>query len=188
MTTNLLDQVVLVDETDHPIGTMDKVAAHRGQAKLHRAISVYVFNDQGEVLIQQRSAEKIVGAGQWANTCCGNVRPGESYLECAQRRLKEELGFGGIELKPVYKFIYHVQCNTEFSEREMDQVYVGMYNGQPKINAHEVMSTQWVTWSELLQQVERGAGEFAPWFKLMLNDEVLVASIKEGKEYVKRTR
>src|SRR3989344_6441635 len=122
----MLDQVILVDEADNQIGTMDKVAAHRGQGRLHRAISVFLFNDQGQLLIQQRSQEKITAQGQWGNTCCGNVRPGESYQECAYRRLREELGIAeGVTLAPVRKFSYFARCGEEFSEREIDQVFVG---------------------------------------------------------------
>ena len=88
----VLDQVTLVDEHDHQIGVMDKVEAHRGDGKRHRASSVFLFNKNGELLIQQRSKKKIVGALQWGNTCCGNVRPGESCEECALRRLREGLG------------------------------------------------------------------------------------------------
>lgn len=171
---NLLDQVILVNEADHPIGAMDKIAAHRGDAVLHRAVSVYLFDEAGRLLIQQRSQQKIVGAGLWANTCCGNVRPGESYLECAERRLREELGITGVALSAVYKFMYHVRCNDEFSEREMDQVFVGKVlfdELSMSANPSEVSATQWVALADLAAALK--PEEVAPWFAIMNRDKQL---------------
>ena len=177
-----LDQVILVTEDDQPIGSMDKVEAHRGQGKLHRAISVYLFRkdsqnlEQLQLLVQQRSAKKIVGAGQWANTVCGNVRPEESYQECALRRLKEELGITTAQIKPLYKFRYQVACNDEFSENEIDQVFIGWYDGKIDPNLDEVQTTDWVDWPEILD--ERKGQHYldkilAPWFLIMLEDKQL---------------
>ncbi len=166
------DLVVLVDENDAIIGQMDKIEAHRGNARLHRAISVFLFRKSGkkaELLIQQRSAKKIVGAGQWANTCCGNVRPGESYEECAHRRLRDELGIEKVQLCPITKFIYQVKCNKEFSEHEMDQVFVGWYEGVVRPNADEVQNVEWVEWDDnqegFLQRLSEKS--LAPWFEVV---------------------
>ncbi|HYD34905.1 MAG TPA: isopentenyl-diphosphate Delta-isomerase [Vitreimonas sp.] len=178
------DEVILVNELDQEIGTMDKVEAHRGEGKLHRAISVYLFRERSdssgpELLIQQRSAQKIVGAGQWANTCCGNVRPGESYEDCAVRRLSEELGITGVELQPLYKFHYHVRCNDEFSEREIDQVFIGFYDEQPQPNPDEVATTDWVNWEKITNKKQRSqlGKDIAPWFAIMLDDQKLIDSL-----------
>jgi isopentenyl-diphosphate delta-isomerase len=156
-----VDQVILVDEQDTPIGVMDKIDAHRGEGVLHRAISVYLFNKKGELLLQQRSGKKIVGAGQWANTCCGNVRPNESYKECAVRRLREELGITEVKIEPIYKFQYFVRCNEEFSEREIDQVFVGKYQGEVEPNPEEVRKVKWVEFKPALLKQQF---ELAPWF------------------------
>lgn len=164
------DQVILVNELDEPVGVMDKIEAHRGLAKLHRAVSVFLFNHKQEVLLQQRSAKKIVGAGQWANTCCGNVRPGESYEECAHRRLREELGISNVTLIPIQKFSYFAKCNEEFSEREMDQVFVGYYSGQMVPNPDEVSASAWVGWTDFLAEVtgdKKEARNLAPWLSEM---------------------
>lgn len=157
-----LDQVVLVDKQDREIGVMDKIEAHRGVGKLHRAISVFLFDSSGKLLVQQRSAEKIVGAGEWANTCCGNVRPKESYLECAQRRLREELGIRDVILKEITKFTYHTRCNDEFSEHEVDMVFGGRYDGEMSPNPEEVQSIKWITHESILKQAP-----LAPWVKIM---------------------
>ncbi len=169
----MLDKVLIVNAMDEIIGQMDKIEAHRGEGVLHRAISVLLFrtiNGQQELLIQQRSDKKIVGAGQWANTCCGNVRPGESYEECAQRRLKEELGIENVELQPHCKFEYQVRCNAEFSEHEIDQVFVGWFDGNILPNPDEVKAIEWLRWNKEnpMQVLQfRKQAEWAPWFEIV---------------------
>ncbi len=175
-----LDQVILVDELDHELGVMDKIEAHRGTGKLHRAISVFLFNVEGELLIQQRSSKKIVGAGQWANTCCGNVRPGETYLECASRRLREELGIDGrgevpLALNVVTKFQYQVKCNEEFGEYELDTVFAGRYDGAIQPNPEEVNAIKWIDLQELLNQ-----DPLALWVRIMGDRGILR---KVGEKY-----
>lgn len=163
-----LDQVILVDPEDREIGVMDKVEAHRGKGKLHRASSVFLFNKKGELLVQQRSEHKLVGALQWANTCCGNVRPGEMYRDCAVRRLREELGIEGVVLSAVAKFEYQVKCNEDFSEYEMDTVFVGHYDGEVRPNPGEVRTYQWIEWDDLLEQKP-----IVPWIPLMKEKRIL---------------
>lgn len=182
-----LDQVILVDENDQEIGTMDKLDAHRGDGQLHRAISVYLFRKapdgtSPEVLVQRRSATKIVGAGQWGNTVCGNVRPGETYEDCALRRLREELGIEDARIEPIHKFRYQVRCNDEFSENEIDQVFWGYYNGEPAPNPEEVSDYAWAKWNNLLEASTTGYVddlEIVPWLKIMLNDKVLIKRLNE---------
>ena len=191
------DTVTLVTQEDTVLGSMDKMEAHRGEGKLHRAISVFLFrkNTHGktELLIQQRSATKIVGAGLWANTVCGNVRYGESYTGCAVRRLKEELGinFESQNLVEAHIFTYQVKCNAEFSEHEIDHVFYG--NGSavvPDLNPEEVSQTRWIEWDYLIEKWEKFQGEhsplgrledmtLAPWFVIMLEDSDLLLKLSE---------
>ncbi len=182
-----MDRVTLVNFHDRKIGEMDKVEAHRGKGKLHRAVSVFLFNAKGELLLQQRSEQKIVGARQWANTCCGNVRPSETRRQCAQRRLKEELGIEDVSLKPVYKYHYQVDCNEQYGECEIDQILVGRFSGDPISNTGEVTSWSWEAWSQLKDMVTHDRQEkFAPWFKIMMkNNEIIKAIEKERKRYVR---
>jgi isopentenyl-diphosphate delta-isomerase len=181
------DLVTLVNQQDQVIGEMDKVEAHRGDGKLHRAISVFLFrerNGKKELLIQQRSLKKIVGANQWANTCCGNVRPTENYADCAHRRLREELGISGVLLEETHKLQYQVRCNDEFSENEIDQVYVGPFNGASELNPDEVQAVAWVSWEQIVQSEwrERQNYDFAPWFKIMLQKPDLIKAIADRIE------
>lgn len=191
------DQVTLVNEQDEVIGALDKIEAHRGEGKLHRAISVFLFrkNSQSgevELLVQQRSDKKIVGAVQWANAVCGNVWPGESYEECALRRLKFELGIESdagekgvgeqvLEIQPVHKFQYHVQCNEEFSENEIDQVFAGWFDGSMKLNPDEVRETAWVSWKALENPLSREQLEksWVPWFEIMMSNQDIINEINE---------
>src|SRR5579859_6686265 len=149
--------VVLVNEHDEVIGEMDKFAAHRHPAKLHRAISVWLVNSQGQVLLQQRSAEKIVGAGWWGNTVCGNVWPRESYEACARRRLEVELGIvKGYELSKLFTFHYQAYANEMYGEHEIDTVFSGVYDGEVKPNPAEASAFVWIDIAELKEK-------FAKW-------------------------
>ncbi|MEP7167339.1 MAG: isopentenyl-diphosphate Delta-isomerase [Candidatus Woesebacteria bacterium] len=168
-----MDQVILVDADDKEIGVMDKVEAHRGTGKLHRATSVFLFNKKGELLVQQRSSKKITCQLMWANTCCGNLRPGETYRECAHRRLQEELGIFGVKLEEVVKFLYQTPCDDEFSEYEMDTVYMGYYDGQVRPNPDEVSGYKWIEWNDLMLQ-----NSLVPWVKIMKQKEI-IKKIKE---------
>lgn len=164
-----LDQVQLVDEHDAPIGVMDKLEAHRGDGKRHRAISVFLFNAQGELLIQKRSSKKIVGALQWANTCCGNVWPGETREACAQRRLSFELGIINVKIVPLYTFEYHLKINEGFSEWEIDEVFVGRFDSVCTPNPDEVADWRWISKEKLDEEIEKNTNHFAPWFLIMMD-------------------
>ncbi|MEX0896310.1 MAG: isopentenyl-diphosphate Delta-isomerase [Patescibacteria group bacterium] len=181
------DLVTLVNEQDEVIGQMDKLEAHRDGGKLHRAISIFLFrtNEAGvlELLIQQRSDQKIVGARQWANTACGNVWPGESYKQCAQRRLWVELGVGDdqLVLTDVHHFQYQVRCNEQFGENELDHVFVGQFDGSCQPNSQEVSEIAWVAWSEVVNQDWRRQSQYdwAPWFEIMTSSEQLVQTVSQ---------
>lgn len=166
------DQVVLVNNKDERIGVMDKIEAHKGNARLHRAISVFLVNTRGELLIQKRSIHKIVGAHLWANTACGNVWPNESRQACVRRRLRVELGITIPKtLHELFLFEYHVRCNAEYSEWEMDHVFFGMYEGFIDVNPQEVEHIKWVAEDELLEDIRQHTEEYAPWFLMMMKDQ-----------------
>jgi len=183
---NPLDQVILVDSFDQQTGVMDKIEAHRGDGQRHRASSVFLFNEDGELLIQKRSQEKIVGAGQWANTCCGNVRPHETYQECALRRLREELGINDVKLRSLHKFEYHTKCSEEFSEFEIDTVFFGEYIGEVNANSDEVAEYKWVDTEKLLEEIANdkknsinlSKQEYVPWFHILTQQKPVAALLQ----------
>lgn len=184
----LARKVVLVDENDRVLGEEGLIQAHQGGGLLHRASSVFLFRknaDQIELLFQQRSPQKILAAGQWANTVCGNLKPGETYLECAIRRLEEEVGVKNVPLTELVKYRYQVECDGGFSENEMDMIYAGWYDGPVLPNKDEVAQTQWVEWEKAKNFVDLFKEPFAPWVKLMLLEPTILKPISnflEGKK------
>lgn len=149
--------VTLVDRHGKTLGSADLYEAHRHPAQLHKAVSVWLIRDVGakrQVLFQKRSTTKIVGANQWGNGICGNVRPNEDYLACAERRLNEEIGIKVDKLWPIYRFEYQVFSNEEYGEHELDQVYVANYDGEFLLNPDEVQEVVWVDLDELFEQVK----------------------------------
>ncbi|PHO01659.1 isopentenyl-diphosphate delta-isomerase, partial [Rhodobacteraceae bacterium 4F10] len=122
------EQVILVDQQDNPIGLMEKIEAHE-KALLHRAFSVFVFNDKNELMLQQRAAEKYHSPLLWTNTCCSHQRDGESNIEAGKRRLQEEMGFS-CELEEVFSFIYKAPFDNGLTEHEYDHVMIGRFNDE----------------------------------------------------------
>ncbi|GIK84467.1 MAG: hypothetical protein BroJett025_10890 [Patescibacteria group bacterium] len=148
------DEVSLCSFDGTVVGRADKYIAHKYPSQMHLAISVWLFNSKGQTLLQKRSKKKIVGADWWANSVCGNVWPTETYFDCAVRRLKVELGIvNGVQLIPVYKFGYKAYGNAEYGEHELDQVYIGLYEGVVQPNPEEVSEYQWVEFEKLFAQI-----------------------------------
>src|SRR5690606_20291988 len=162
------ENVVLITEQDTPIGVMEKQEAHVA-GLLHRAFSVFVFNDKGELLIQQRAFEKYHTPGKWTNTCCSHPRNGESYEEGVMRRLQEEMGFI-CPLEYQFNFIYKADVGEGLTEHELDYVFKGIYNENPIINPDEVASFKWIDFEELQQDVKNHPDDYTPWFKIILKE------------------
>jgi len=160
---SLNNYVILVNQKDQPIGIQEKIQAHLGSAQLHRAISVQIFNSQKELLIQQRSKHKRLFPLLWANTVCTDIRPYESYLQAAQRRLKEEFGLTA-NLEPQFKFYYTASSGSQVAEKEIDQVFFGSTDDQPKPDPKEIQAWQYLS----LKQLKTASLNYAPWFKLIL--------------------
>jgi isopentenyl-diphosphate delta-isomerase len=183
MQSKISDQVIIVNDADQQIGVMDKVEAHRGEGVLHRASSVFLQNNKGEWLIQKRSQNKFTCPGWWANTCCGNLQPGESYEECAVRRLKQELGIEKVQLHFVDKFMYFARCDEEFCEREIDSVYRGVYEGPVIPNPVEVEAYRWISSQDLLQELEQDETsvnkKFVPWLKIIIKEKKLISEFAQ---------
>jgi len=169
-----MEHVILVDERDDAIGTMEKIEAHE-KGLLHRAFSILLFNSKGEVLLQKRSRKKYHSGGLWTNTCCSHPQPNEQIEEATRRKLKQEMG---IEAKTefAYKFIYKTNLDKNLIEHEYDHVYTGIFDGQPIINNDEVEDWKFVDVKTLQQDVERNPSEYTHWFKLILKHEALKLS------------
>ncbi len=159
------EQVILVNENDEQIGLMPKQEAHE-KAVLHRAFSVFIFNDSNELMLQQRALEKYHSPGLWTNTCCSHQRNGEGNVIAGQRRLQEEMGFIS-DLKETTSFIYKAPFDNGLTEYEYDHILVGNYNGIPKINPIEVASWKWMKLDAIVQDIEQNPSNYTAWFKII---------------------
>ena len=159
------EQVILVNEKDEQIGLMPKMEAHE-KALLHRAFSVFVFNDKNQLMIQQRAKGKYHSPGLWTNTCCSHQREGESNIEAGKRRLQEEMGFT-TELKDTISFIYKAPFDNGLTEHEFDHILVGRYNDEPDFNREEVSDYKWVSLQELKLDMKQNPQVYTEWFKII---------------------
>lgn len=164
---NMEEQVVLVDEKDNPIGLMPKMEAHE-KAVLHRAFSVFVFNKQGALMLQQRAASKYHSPLLWTNTCCSHQRDGETNLEAGKRRLQEEMGFV-TELKEIFSFVYKAPFDNGLTEHELDHVMVGYYDEAPEINIEEVEAYKWMPLEDVKNDIEKNPQYYTEWFKIIFD-------------------
>lgn len=158
-------KVILVNEKDYQIGLEDKMAAHQNGAKLHRAISIFVFNSKGETMLQQRAMGKYHSQGKWSNTCCSHPMPNESVSDAAHRRLKEEMGFD-CEMQEAFNFIYKADVGNGLTEHEYDHVLFGSYDGEPKLNKNEAMGFKWISLDRLEKDIKISPDEFTPWLRI----------------------
>ena len=162
------EQVILVDEQDNQIGLMPKMEAHE-KAVLHRAFSVFTFNDKGELLLQQRAADKYHSPLLWTNTCCSHQRNGETSLDAGKRRLQEEMGFT-CELEEVFWFVYKAPFDNGLTEHELDHVMIGSYNENPIINKEEVEAYKWMTLEDVKSEMEQQPEIYTEWFKIIFKE------------------
>mgnify|MGYP001145263494 FL=1 len=165
------ENVILVDEQDNQLGLMPKMQAHE-KAVLHRAFSVFIFNDKGELMLQQRAAHKYHSPLLWTNTCCSHQRDGESNIEAGKRRLIEEMGFK-TNLKEIFSFVYKAQFDNGLTEHELDHVMIGNFNGVPKINPDEVASYKWMTLEAVKKDIELQPNIYTAWFKIIFKESYL---------------
>lgn len=157
--------VILVNEQDEQIGLMPKMEAHE-KALLHRAFSVFIFNNKNQLMLQQRAADKYHSPLLWTNTCCSHQRNGESNISAGKRRLKEEMGFV-CELEEKTSFIYKAPFDNGLTEHELDHIMVGYYNENPNINTEEVESFKWMTIEEVKVDMALKPEIYTAWFKII---------------------
>jgi isopentenyl-diphosphate delta-isomerase len=167
------DLLILVDSSDEEIGGLDKEACHDGSGKLHRAISVFIFNRDGDLLIQQRHAQKRLWGSAWSNSCCSHPRVGEETDVAARRRVAEELGLE-TPLRFLFKFEYRSNYDEIGTEHELCSVYAGQVDCEPIVNTNEIQAWEWVSSLELNRRIEQTPNDFTPWLRIewaRINDE-----------------
>lgn len=157
------EELILVDEDDTVVGHLDKDACHDGDGVLHRAFSIFIFSDSGELLLQQRSPEKRLWPLFWSNSCCSHPRRGEEMDTALKRRLKDELGMRS-DLHFLYTFSYHAPFGDVGSEREVCSVYAGRGTDEVRANPHEIAAWRWISAEDLDREMGARPGDFTPWF------------------------
>jgi isopentenyl-diphosphate delta-isomerase len=162
-----VEYVVLVDEQDREVGAMEKLQAHL-EAKLHRAISVFVFNENKQMLLQKRAEGKYHSAGLWTNTCCSHPKPGEKTMDAAKRRLQEEMGMH-CDMKYAFNFTYLAKLEHNLSEHEFDHVFFAFSNEMPKPDPGEVAEYKYLSLPEIETQLQQNPGQFTVWFALIFD-------------------
>ncbi|MBL7935225.1 MAG: isopentenyl-diphosphate Delta-isomerase [Bacteroidia bacterium] len=158
--------VILVDEQDNDIGVMEKLEAHQ-KGLLHRAFSVFIFNDKEELLLQQRAFSKYHSGGLWTNSCCSHPRPNETIKDAANRRLFEEMGMS-CDLKIKTNFIYKTPFENGLTEHELDYVLIGNTNQNPIINKEEVENYKWISIADIKKDIISNPHQYTSWFKIAL--------------------
>ncbi len=157
-------EVILVNEYDEPVGTMEKMEAHR-KGLLHRAFSIFIFDTSGRLLVQQRSAEKYHGGLLWTNACCSHPYPHEEVTNAAERRLAEELGFT-TPLRKIFSFTYKAEVENHLVEHEYDHVFTGEYEGEIKLNREEVMDYAYHSMEDIKTLLKQAPHRFTTWFRI----------------------
>ena len=178
------NSVVLVDEYGHDLGysvgrthTVEKIEAHR-RGLLHRAVSVFIFNDKNELLLQKRAANKYHSPGKWTNTCCTHPLPEEVPVLTARRRLIEEMGIL-VTLTEAFTFKYKANVGNGLTENEFDHVFCGVSNQSPHPNYDEVSDWSWITIEALEQQLVKNPDRYSPWLRQCFS-EVVKYKLREG--------
>lgn len=159
------EEVILVNTSDEVLGTMPKMEAHR-QAVLHRAFSVFILNAQGQLMLQQRAADKYHSPLLWTNTCCSHQRMGETNIEAGRRRLREEMGFE-TDLRDLFSFIYKAPFDNGLTEHELDHVLLGYYAAEPRVNPQEVASWKWMGLEEVSADLKARPELYTAWFRIV---------------------
>ncbi len=160
--------LILVDEKDNIIGYGEKMQVHR-EGHLHRAFSIFVVNKKGELMIQRRAFEKYHSGGLWANTCCSHPLKGEEKGDTIHWRLIEEMGFD-CPLTPLFSFIYRAEFENGLTEHELDQVYLGFYEGSPQPNPEEVCDWKWIDIEELKEDIRLSPDAYVYWIKAAFDE------------------
>ena len=159
------EKVILVDREDNPVGTLPKMEAHE-KGVLHRAFSVFILNQKGELMLQQRALHKYHSPALWTNTCCSHQREGEENFQAGTRRLEEEMGFS-VPLEELFSFIYKAPFDNGLTEHELDHVMLGYYEGIPEINSDEVNAWKWMSLNEIASDLTVNPESYTVWFKII---------------------
>ena len=159
------EELILVDTDDNEIGHLSKAECHDGDGVLHRAFSLFLFNDDGELLLQQRSPSKRLWPGFWSNSICSHPRRGESMEVATRRRLLDELNIE-TDLEFVYKFDYQADFGEAGAENELCHVFLGRAPVQIHPNDSEISAVRFISAAALDREFRDSPDTLTPWFRL----------------------
>lgn len=162
--------IICVDKNDNEVGHVEKMEAHI-KGLLHRALSIFVFNEKNELLLQKRYSGKYHSPGLWTNTCCTHPNKNESTDDAAIRRLQEEMGFS-CELKEVFSFMYYIKFDNNLIEHEFDHVYFGRYSNEISINPLEVEDYKWLSLDNIKVDLKKNPDNYTFWFKYIIENHI----------------
>ena len=162
------NKVILVDLDNNKVGNEDKIEAHK-KSLLHRAFSIFIFNQNKEILLQKRAKNKYHSALLWTNTCCSHPHDGLSTIKCAEIRLKQEMGIE-TKIKEIFSFIYKESFANGLTEYEYDHVFFGKYNSEPTLNIDEASDFRWINFKQLLLEIGKNPAKFTFWLKKIVQD------------------
>lgn len=157
-------KIIRVDENDKKIGEIEKLKAHK-EAVLHRAFSIFILNDEGEMLLQKRADDKYHGGGLWSNACCSHPTEDDNLQKQAERRLMEEMGFR-TKIGKIGEAKYNLEVGN-LIEHEYDHLFIGTYNGEIKPNPKEVSDYRWISLENLEKDLKTNPDIYTPWFKFL---------------------
>jgi isopentenyl-diphosphate delta-isomerase len=136
------------------------------QGLQHRGVHVFLFNEQGEMLIQKRSADRANSPSMWDCSVSEHVKAGESYLEAATRGLREEMGVGGIEISLHGK----IQMEYGSNDNEISEIYEGKLNGkQVNFDPGEIAEVKFMSLEEIRVGIVENKGQYCYWFVELMN-------------------
>jgi isopentenyl-diphosphate delta-isomerase len=163
-----MEEIILVDKNDKPVGFEEKIKAHENGGKLHRAFSIFIFNSKGDMLLQLRSVKKHHFGGLLTNACCSHPRKGEELKDAVHRKLKQEFGFDA-DLAEKFSFVYKATDEKSgLTEHEFDHVFVGKFDGKPNPNPEEIDDFNWISMANLKKDVAANPEKYTPWFSIAL--------------------
>ncbi|MFZ2025476.1 MAG: isopentenyl-diphosphate Delta-isomerase [Microgenomates group bacterium] len=158
-----MEQVILVDEQNNPIGVADKETVHTNHTPLHRAFSLFLFNEKKQLLVTKRAVTKKTFAGLWTNSVCGHVSPEEETIDAVKRRVHEELQIRVLDIHEVAPYRYRFVDTNGIVENEICPIFIGLTNENPTLEKSEASEYQWIDWKEFLETIKNHSGSYSPW-------------------------
>lgn len=158
-----MELVILVDEQNNVLGTAPKDEVHTDHTPLHRAFSLFLFNSKNELLITKRASTKKTFPGVWTNTVCGHPGPGESSVEAAKRRLKDELRIAMSEVKEISPYRYRFADKNGIVENEICPIFIAHSDDNPTPDPREVSKWAWMDWKTFLREITSYPQRYSPW-------------------------